>query len=307
MTLAERPRNEEPSGGRSGHEIRLGTGEFQRIAKAVREYAGITLLDSKMALVQARLAKRLRALGMTDFGAYCRLIESRGEEALHERQELITAITTNVTRFFREPHHFDMLRSRVLPPLIERARKGGRVRLWSAGCSTGEEPYTLALTLLECMPDAARHDIKILASDLDRSVLATAGRGVYAKRALEAVPDPLRRAHFEAHSEARSEARSEAGRGEGEESFSVGPGPRALISFRQLNLTLPLPMKGHFDVIFCRNVVIYFDAATELTVWKSFSERMQPGSWLFVGHSERVNTLALPLFVNDGVTSYRRV
>lgn len=279
----------------TSHEIRLKPQDFQRIAKAVREYAGITLLDSKMALVQARLAKRLRALGMREFGPYCQLIEGRGEEALQERQELITAITTNVTRFFREPHHFDMLRSQILPPLIERAKKGGRVRLWSAGCSTGEEPYTIALTLLEALPDAGRYDIKILASDLDRAVLATARRGVYADRALEAVPPALRREHFKAAPEDR------------EGHSSVGPAPRALIAFKQLNLTLPLPMKGMFDVIFCRNVVIYFDAETELSVWKAFSERMPVGSWLFVGHSERVNTLALPMFESDGVTSYRRV
>lgn len=125
MTLAERPRRTAAAGSRSSHEIRLEPQEFHRIAKAVREYAGITLLDSKMALVQARLAKRLRALGMSEFGSYCQLIEGRGEDALHERQELITAITTNVTRFYREPHHFDLLRTRILPPLLEHARKGG--------------------------------------------------------------------------------------------------------------------------------------------------------------------------------------
>jgi chemotaxis protein methyltransferase CheR len=294
MTLAERSPKVGPEG-RTSHEIRLEPQEFRRIAKAVREYAGITLLDSKMALVQARLAKRLRALGMTEFGAYCRVIESRSEEALCERQELITAITTNVTRFFREPHHFEMLRTRVLPPLIERARKGGRVRLWSAGCSTGEEPYTIALTLLDSLPDAGRYDIKILASDLDRAVLATANRGIYPERALETVPAAARRTHFNAVP------------GDGEPCFSIGSAPRGLVAFRQLNLTLPLPMKGTFDVIFCRNVVIYFDAETEFSVWKSFSERMLAGSWLFVGHSERVNTLALPMFESNGVTSYQRV
>lgn len=198
MTFAERrPRNRGPSGGRGVPDVRLGEEEFRRIARAVREYAGITLLDSKMALVQARLSKRLRALAMTDFRDYCRLIEGHGEPALIERQELITAITTNVTRFFREPHHFDVLRTRVLPPLIARARRGGRVRLWSAGCSTGEEPYTIALTLLECFPEAGRYDVRILATDLDRAVLATASRGIYPARAVEigarpAAPDPFR-------------------------------------------------------------------------------------------------------------------
>ncbi|WP_111431575.1 protein-glutamate O-methyltransferase CheR [Rhodobacteraceae bacterium DSL-40] len=294
MTLAE-PARSPGAGGVAGQEIRLTPEVFRRIARAVREYAGISLPESKMALVQARLAKRLRALGMTDFAPYCALIEGRSDEALAERQELITAITTNVTRFFREPHHFDMLRTRVLPPLIEHARKGGRVRLWSAGCSTGEEPYSIALTMLDMASDAGRHDIKILATDLDRAVLATANRGIYPERALEAVPATLRKAHFQPRTEGN------------ETGFAVGPAARALISFRQLNLTLPFPMRGSFDVIFCRNVVIYFDAETELSVWKAFSERLPPGGWLFVGHSERINTLALPMFASDGVTSYRRL
>ena len=256
----------------AGREFRLGVREFRRVARVVHEVAGIALPDSKMALVQARLTKRLRALGFAGFGEYCALIEEEGEAALVERQELITAITTNVTHFFREPHHFEMLRSRVLPPLIQRAERGGRVRIWSAGCSSGQEPYSIALTVLALAPNIGRHDFRILATDLDRAILAAANRAVYPAAAVQAVP-----------------------------------APRALVSFRQLNLTLDWPMKGAFDVIFCRNVVIYFDGETENRVWSRFAQRLAVGGWLFVGHSERVNTLALPMFASDGVTAYRKV
>ena len=174
--------------------------------------------------------------------------------------------------------------------------RGGRVRIWSAGCSTGEEPYSLALTMLALAPDAGRYDIRILATDLDRAVLATASRGVYPDRLMASVPAALKKAHFQAMHDDADEIH-----------WSVGEAPRQLIAFRTLNLTRSWPMKGGFDVIFCRNVVIYFDSDTETAVWKAFSEFLNVGGRLFVGHSERVNTLALPMFESDGVTTYRRV
>ncbi len=279
----------------ASREIALAPKDFRRIAARVREVAGISLPDSKMALVQARLAKRLRALGLASFGDYCALIEGEDEMACAEQEELVTAITTNVTHFFREPHHFEALRAKVLPPLIRHAERGGRVRIWSAGCSTGQEPYSIALTLLSLAPNIGRYDLRILASDLDRAVLETASRGVYPEAAVEAIPPALRRGHFQPV------------RSEGDVAFSVGPAPRALISFRQLNLTADWPMTGGFDVIFCRNVVIYFDSTTETRVWRRFAERLPVGGWLFVGHSERVNTLAVPTFASEGVTTYRKV
>lgn len=279
----------------AAREAALTQRDFLRIAAVVREVAGIALPDSKTALVQARLTKRLRALGLRSFHDYCALVESDDEMAHEERQELITAITTNVTQFFREPHHFEALRTRVLPPLIQRAERGGSVRIWSAGCSTGQEPYSIALTLLALAPQIVRRDVRILASDLDRAVLATASRGVYPEAALDAVPPALRRTHFQPV------------RAGDETAWSVGPEPRSLIRFRQLNLTLDWPMKGGFDVIFCRNVVIYFDKETETRVWRRFAERLPEGGRLFVGHSERVNTSTLPMFASDGVTTYRKV
>lgn len=271
------------------------TRDFQRVAAVVRAVAGISLSEGKIALVEARLTKRLRALGLTGYRDYCALIEGDHEAGRAEREELITAITTNVTQFFREPHHFEILRSRVLPPLIDRAERGGRVRIWSAGCSTGQEPYSIALTILGLAPDIGRWDLRILATDLDRAVLATAKRGVYPAASLDAVPAALRRPHFEPV------------RAGGEMASAIGPAPRALVRFRKLNLTHDWPMRGGFDVIFCRNVVIYFDAENEAAIWRRLAGRLPEGGWLFVGHSERVNTLALPMLASDGVTTYRKI
>lgn len=271
------------------------TRDFQRVAAVVRAVAGISLSEGKIALVEARLTKRLRALGLTGYRDYCALIEGDHEAGRAEREELITAITTNVTQFFREPHHFEILRSRLLPPLIDRAERGGRVRIWSAGCSTGQEPYSIALTILGLAPDIGRWDLRILATDLDRAVLATAKRGVYPAASLDAVPAALRRPHFEPV------------RAGGEMASAIGPAPRALVRFRKLNLMHDWPMRGGFDVIFCRNVVIYFDAENEAAIWRRLAGRLPEGGWLFVGHSERVNTLALPMLASDGVTTYRKI
>jgi chemotaxis protein methyltransferase CheR len=155
-----------PQGG--GREFAFTGEDFRTIAAVLHGDAGIYLPDSKATLVYSRLAKRLRVLGLSSFREYCALIQ--GQNGVDERQAMLAALTTNVTRFFREPHHFEDLRAKVMPALAAKARGGGRVRLWSAGCSTGPEPYSMALTLLSALPDAARHDIKILATDIDPNV-----------------------------------------------------------------------------------------------------------------------------------------
>lgn len=284
------------SGDRAAASLRfcLDPADFRRIAHLVHREGGISLPEVKAVMVRARLARRLRALGIGSFAAYADLVEGTGEAAAREREEMLSAITTNVTRFFREPHHFDMLRERVLPALAARARAGGRIRLWSAGCSTGEEPYSLALTLLDVLPEAANLDVKILATDLDRSVLAAGAAGVYSGRAAQSIPAPLRARYFQ-----RPPGR--------EARYAVGPELRALVAFRHLNLARSWPLRGRFDAILCRNVVIYFDEATERRVWSGLAERLQPGGWLFIGHSERIDTSALPAFESDGVSSYRRI
>ncbi len=260
---------------------------FAHIAGILREHSGIALSEAKATLVYSRLAKRLRKLGLADFDAYCTLIES--PEGASEREEMFAALTTNVTRFFREPHHFDHLRDNVLPPLLDAARGGQRVRLWSSACSTGEEPYSIALTLLDLMPDAARYDIRILATDIDHKVVATAKRGAYKDEAVEPIP-------------ARMRDRWLARDRNAELRWSVKDEARALITFNELNLIGDWPMKGKFDVIFCRNVVIYFEDDTQALIWNRFRERLQPHGRLYIGHSERIDVGG---YESDGLTIYR--
>lgn len=279
---------------RGGGNVRLDPEDFARLARLAHAEGGISLPEAKAQLVRARLGRRLRVLGLCSYAAYADMVEGAGEAAVREREEMLSALTTNVTRFFRERHQFDMLRERVLPRLAARARAGERVRLWSAGCSTGEEAYSLALTVLDLLPEAATLDVRILASDLDRRVLGAGTAGVYSARATQSVPPNLRLRYFRQVT------------GDDDCRWSAGPALRELVHFRQLNLARPLPLKGSFDVIFCRNVVIYFDDATEAKVWAGLSERLSPGGWLFVGHSERVNTDVLPMLERDGVSSYRR-
>lgn len=269
-----------------GREFAFTGEDFRTIAAVLHGDAGIYLPDTKATLVYSRLAKRLRLLGLSSFREYCALIQ--GKDGLDERQSMLAALTTNVTRFFREPHHFDDLRQNVLPGLAARARAGGRIRLWSAGCSTGPEPYSMALTLLNVLPDAARYDVKILATDIDPNVVATARAGVYSREALDSVPTSDRK-HLV----------RDAG-----DMWRLSDEVMDLIAFRELNLIRPWPMSGKFDVIFCRNVVIYFDDATQEQVWKKFIDVMNPGARLYIGHSERVSGDGGRL-ISDGLTAYR--
>ena len=166
--------------------------DFQRIAAMLHADAGIFLPDTKATLVYSRLAKRLRTLGLRSFHDYCELVA--GADGLDERQKMLVSLTTNVTSFFREPHHFDMLRTTILPPLLQAAKAGRRVRLWSAGCSKGHEPYSIAMTVLAIMPDAADHDVRILATDIDTEVLAEGRVGRYDESLLGTVPQATARA-----------------------------------------------------------------------------------------------------------------
>src|SRR5688572_13070680 len=168
--------------------------DFRKIAQILHSHAGIALAEGKAALVYSRLAKRLRSLGMRSFREYCALIEDA--KGVDERQTMMAALTTNVTRYFREPHHFDHLRDHVMPKLAERARRGGRVRMWSAACSNGQEPYSMAITVLAALPEAANLDVKILATDIDPNMVAEGRAGLYREDAVEPVPLDLRRKWF---------------------------------------------------------------------------------------------------------------
>ena len=264
--------------------------DFRHIAQVLHAHAGIALTEAKAALVYSRLAKRLRALGLRSFRDYCALVA--GADGLDERQAMLAALTTNVTRFFREPHHFDHLRDKVMPALAERARQGGRVRLWSAACSNGQEPYSMALTVLSVLPEAADLDVRILATDIDPNMVAEGREGLYTAEALEPVPDTLRHRWFKRES------------GGDRMLYAAAPELRRLITFNELNLIGDWPMKGKFDVIFCRNVVIYFDDQTQETVWSRFLPLMKPGGTLYIGHSERVSGPATARLRTSGLTTY---
>jgi chemotaxis protein methyltransferase CheR len=271
-------------------EFTLTERDFRAIAGMLRQDAGITLPDGKTTLVYSRLAKRLRALGLPGFSDYVALLQH--PEGAEERQNMMRALTTNVTRFFREPHHFEHLRTAVLPPLLAAAKAGGRVRLWSAACSNGQEPYSLGLTILDLMPNAADLDVRILASDIDTDMVMAGRAGHYDAEALTPVPAPLRSRWFRPAADG----------------LEAGPELRRLVQFRELNLVGGAwPMRSGFDAIMCRNVAIYFDADTQAQVWSRFAPLLAPGAHLYIGHSERLSGPAAAGFVPAGTTIYRRV
>jgi chemotaxis protein methyltransferase CheR len=263
--------------------------EFDKIVGQLRAVAGIHMPRAKEPLVYSRLAKRIRQLGLTSFAEYCKLVE---DPKSHEIEHMLVALTTNVTRFFREPHHFDDLRTRIMPALIAKAKARGRVRLWSAGCSSGQEPYSIALTVLETMPDARSYDVKILATDINTAVVADAAAGRYPAEQIATVAKPLRDKYFES---------------DGPNHVVASDALRQLITFRQLNLIGDWPFKGKFDVVFCRNVAIYFDDEVQALVWNRLAERVQPGGRFYIGHSERISGPASALLRTDGVTTYMRL
>ena len=265
------------------------TEDFRRIAAMLHADAGIFLPEAKSTLVYSRLVKRLRVLGLESFRDYCAFLDEAG--GADERQQMMAALTTNVTRFFREPHHFEHLKTKVLPPLLDAAKRGGRVRIWSAGCSKGHEPYSIAMTVLSLMPDAADRDIRILATDIDPNVIEEGRAGIYDRAALEGVPP----AEFKRFLRPDGKAGN----------FGVVDEIRRLISFRELNLMGQWPMAGQFDIIFCRNVVIYFDEATQAKIWERFSGKLAAGGTLCIGHSERLSGPAQKRFSNVGITIYR--
>jgi chemotaxis protein methyltransferase CheR len=270
-------------------EFSLSRDDFRRISEMIHADAGISLNEGKAALVYARLANRLRALRMRAFADYCDLLDS--SEGTAERQEMLTSLTTNVTRFFREPHHFEHLKTQILTAFV-RGGARGRLRLWSAASSTGQEPYSIAITLLSLWPGAADRDVKILATDIDRKVLATAEAGVYGEAQMKGLSAGVRRDFFEP-----------AGAGQ----FRVVAQARRLITFRPLNLVESWPMRGQFQAIFCRNVVIYFDEPTQQGVWEKFMPLLPPDGALYIGHSERVTGRAAAQVRGDGLSTYRRV
>ena len=248
--------------------------DFQRISEIVHKHCGINLHDGKKELVRARIAKRLRVSGLRTASEYLEHVfaDPTGQEFTC----FIDSLSTNLTSFFREVGHFDYLVETHLPAMLLRKRKAGtsRIRVWSAGCSTGEEPYSLALTLLNATGDGAGWDIKLLATDISTQVLATAKAGIYDKTRVASVPAALKGKYLTA---ARTGDKS---------AFQVVPAARNLIQFAYLNLMEEWPFSGPFDFIFCRNVMIYFDKPTQEKLVNRYWEHLEKGGLLFTGHSE---------------------
>lgn len=289
-----RPDIEKRDAEKSGSgEFLLTDADFNTIAKILHSDSGILLSPSKSNLVYSRLAKRLRVLGLGSFKEYCSFIA--GSAGASERMSMLAALTTNVTQFFRENHHFEHLKSHLLPPLLADAKSGGRVRIWSAGCSNGHEPYSIALTVLSLMADAGDRDVRILATDIDPNVVAFGRAGIYDEMTLGAVAKPLRQRWFKPAGDKAGEA------------FEVSDALRDLVAFRELNLIGDWPMQGTFQAIFCRNVTIYFDQPTREKIWHRFCRYLEPGGWFYMGHSERLTGPASEYLVYEGTTAYRRL
>ncbi|MGH8219843.1 MAG: CheR family methyltransferase [Steroidobacteraceae bacterium] len=265
--------------------------DFEALRALVRSITGISLGEQKRELVYGRLSRRLRALRLASFKEYRARVASDPGELAH----LVNAITTNLTAFFRERHHFDYLRDQVLRPLAAKRRAAPRLRMWSAGCSSGEEPYSIAMTVLETLADLLHGDVdvRILATDLDSDMLARARAGLYPLERLASL-GPARLGRFFDTQHDRGAAVSR-----------VKPEVATLVTFKQLNLIDTLPMKGPLDVIFCRNTVIYFDKETQRDLFGRMAALQRPGDLLFLGHSESLFKVSTE-YTLIGRTIYRR-
>ncbi len=253
-------------------EFVLSQADFQTLTRLAYEHAGISLSEGKQNLIYSRLARRLRALGLESFRHYCNYLAATPGEV----ENFINAISTNHTKFFREAHHFEHFRTHVAVPFARAAARkaGGRLRVWSAGCSSGEEPYTIAMILKSEVENIGGNDVRVLATDIDTDVLAKAANAQFSAGAIDEVPKPYR-GFFTGSADVGANGK-----------LVIDNEVQTLIAFRRLNLLGPWPFHGLFDAIFCRNVMIYFDAPTKAALIDRFIQQIKAGGWLYVGHSE---------------------
>ncbi len=247
--------------------------QFDTLSTLVKRVAGINLHDGKKELVKSRLNKRLRSLNLNSFDEYIDYLAA--DKSAVEMTAMLDAISTNLTSFFRENSHFEFLADTELPRIVAQAAHGGRrIRIWSAGCSSGEEPYTIMMCLMENLPDASRWDVKLLATDLSTQVLSRAKQGLYTEERVASIPLALRSRYFRPV------------RHGSETLYQVNDDIRRKITFARVNLMDDWPMRGPFDVIFCRNVMIYFDKPTQERLVNRYWDLLAPDGLLFIGHSE---------------------
>lgn len=261
---------------------------FRYLSELAYKEAGLVLSETKSTMIHSRLRHRMREVNVADLLSYCRYVES--DKSGIERRHMISALTTNVTGFFREPHHFDHMQNYANTYLIGRANAGHPIRIWSAGCSKGHEPYSIAMSLLECSATFCDADVRILATDIDPTVLAWAKRGVYSSEDTGAIPEGLLGKYFDSILAEETTA------------YRANDKLRGVVTFRELNLIEEWPMRKTFDIIFCRNVVIYFDAKTQNLLWPRFHRQLSSTGMIFVGHSERISS---SLFNSTGPTVYQ--
>lgn len=275
------------------HLVRMDDRIFERFSEFIKNELGIKMPSSKKTLLEARLQKRLRELCMTSHEEYCEyLFSPQGME--RELANLVDVVTTNTTDFFREPKHFEILSGTVLPLLLARRGAANHVNIWSAGCSSGEEPYTLSMVLSEFSRLHPGFSFSILASDISNKVLGMAMRAVYPEAKIEPIPLELRKRYL-----LRSKDRAR-------QVVRIAPEVRNHIRFRRLNFMQEFSFDGQLDIIFCRNVVIYFDRQTQEMLFSRFCRKLSPGGYLFIGHSESLAGMDLPL-EPVAPTVYRRI
>lgn len=266
-------------------EFHFSDSDFKFIAKLVNEQTGIVLAAHKRDMVYSRLARRLRALGIRDFNEYCQWVQ--GEGAASEMGNLVNAITTNLTSFFREQHHFEHLREHVLLPMSKQPDR--HLRLWSAACSAGMEPYSMAMTLRAAIPSISQWDARILATDIDTNMLKTGAEGIYPEREFDNIPRAYRDQVVRQN-----------------EQVLMSQPLKNLIAFKYLNLLQDWPFQKQFHAVFCRNVVIYFDKPTQRQLFDRIADTIVPGGWLYIGHSENLSNVC-DRFELCGRTIYRRI
>jgi chemotaxis protein methyltransferase CheR len=269
-------------------ECAISIDEFARFRALIYKESGISLTEQKRTLLASRLSRRLRELDLASFSDYYAKVTE--DPTREEFTRMLDLISTNKTDFFREPKHFAFLRERIIPEL-ERTKC---IRIWSSACSSGEEPYTIAMTLFDTVRNPAEWEFKILASDLSTRVLAKAATGIYDEERVRDVPPDVIRRHFL------------RGRGESEGLLKVKPHLAGMIQFRRLNLMDEhFPIKTSLDLIFCRNVMIYFDRPTQETLVNKFHRYLKPGGYLFIGHSESLQWVRHP-FKSLAPTIYQK-
>lgn len=274
--MLERPSRQESSS------IMLSKNDFSRLSEFIYKECGIKMPPAKKTMLEARLQKRLRTLGINSFSAYCDFLFSTDGLQL-ELVQMIDLVTTNKTDFFREPDHFDYLVNHVLPQWIDKGG-GRRLNVWSAGCSTGEEPYTLAMVLQEYAEEVPGFTYSIMATDISTRVLEKARTAIYDEDRVIPVPMSLKKKYL-----LRSKDRSNG-------LVRIVPELRSKVCFQRLNfMDDSFGLRDRLDVIFCRNVIIYFDRPTQKRLLHKFIDNMAPGGYIFMGHSETLNGLDLPL------------